>query len=300
MTLPPRVVVVVRESDYRMLVRRHSTAAAAAFFLQTRGQTLEALRGIDDAQERATGQVLASIPLSWRRNRVMRDALDRFLFEPEDVVVVVGQDGLVANVAKYLDGQPVIGVNPQPGRYEGVLVPWRVAEICRVLERRQAPGLPRCARTMVRATLDDGQTVDALNEVFVGHRSHQSARYEIVHAGRSATHSSSGVIVATGTGATGWARALVRAREGWASTLPEPGDRGLAYFVREAFPSVASSVDLTEGSVGETMPLELVSRMNDGGVLFGDGIEQDCLGFDWGRRVSITVAPRSLEWVPAP
>ena len=37
--------------------------------------------------------------------------LARFLFEPGDVVIVVGQDGLVANVAKYLDGQPVIGIN---------------------------------------------------------------------------------------------------------------------------------------------------------------------------------------------
>lgn len=28
---------------------------------------------------------------------------------PDDRIVVVGQDGLVANVANYLDGQPVIG-----------------------------------------------------------------------------------------------------------------------------------------------------------------------------------------------
>ena len=30
----------------------------------------------------------------------------------EDIVVVVGQDGLVANTLKYLQGQPVIAVNP--------------------------------------------------------------------------------------------------------------------------------------------------------------------------------------------
>ena len=42
----------------------------------------------------------------------MRGDLDRFLFEPDDLVVIVGQDGLVANVSKYLDGQPVVGINP--------------------------------------------------------------------------------------------------------------------------------------------------------------------------------------------
>ena len=36
---------------------------------------------------------------------------------------MVGQDVLVANVAKYLSGQPVIGVNPEPERNSGVLVP---------------------------------------------------------------------------------------------------------------------------------------------------------------------------------
>ncbi len=36
---------------------------------------------------------------------------------------------------------------------------------------------------MVRAELDDGQALLALNEVFVGHASHQSARYTIAYAG---------------------------------------------------------------------------------------------------------------------
>lgn len=32
----------------------------------------------------------------------------------QDIVVVIGQDGLVANTLKYLDGQPVIAINPDP------------------------------------------------------------------------------------------------------------------------------------------------------------------------------------------
>ena len=70
----------------------------------------------------ALAEVGASIPLDWRRGSVERGDLDRFLFEPDDLVVVVGQDGLVANVAKYLDGQPVLGLNPAPDLYDGVLV----------------------------------------------------------------------------------------------------------------------------------------------------------------------------------
>jgi hypothetical protein len=52
---------------------------------------------------------------------VDRDALDRFLFAPDDVVAIVGQDGLVPNVAKYLSGQLTFGINPDPAHYDGVL-----------------------------------------------------------------------------------------------------------------------------------------------------------------------------------
>ncbi len=47
--------------------------------------------------------------------------------------MVVGQDGLVANVAKYVQAQPVIGVDPLPGANAGVLVAHRGSEVSRLL-----------------------------------------------------------------------------------------------------------------------------------------------------------------------
>jgi hypothetical protein len=41
----------------------------------------------------------------------------------------------------------------------------------------------------------------------------------------------------------------------------------------------------------------VVSRMNEGGVVFSDGIEQDFVAFDWGRRVALTPADRALNLV---
>jgi hypothetical protein len=40
---------------------------------------------------------------------------------------------------------------------------------------------------MVQAELDDGQRLLALNEIFVGHRTHQSARYRLGF-GRASEH----------------------------------------------------------------------------------------------------------------
>jgi len=154
------------------------------------------------------------------------------------------------------------------------------------------------SRTMAEARLDDGQRLLALNEVFVGHRTHQSARYRIAVSGLAERQSSSGLIVSTGTGATGWARSVNLSR-GNALELPEPAEQALAFFVREAFPSVATGTEVTSGLIGRAEALRVISEMNEGGVIFGDGIEEDHLDFAWGQSVDVRVAGSSLTVVTA-
>jgi len=291
-TLAPRVVVVTRATPFEELLARHATRQQAEFFLKQRGQNLETVEQNHQRVKHALHEVQSTIPLDWRRNLVVRHELDRFLFEPDDTVVVVGQDGLVANVAKYLEGQPVVGINPTPDLFDGVLVPHNVQRGCHRLLAAGRRDFGREERTMVEVELDDGQKLCALNELFIGQRTHQSARYELSLGEQSALHSSSGVIVSTGTGATGWAHSIQLERHS-ALRLPEPTERLLCYFVREAFPSVATSTELTEGTVQSGEALSVTSRMEDG-VIFGDGIETDHLRFEWGIRANLRIASKTL------
>jgi NAD kinase len=292
----PRVVVVRRKTDYTLLLEQHGTHEQARFFLKTRDQDVDHVRERHEQVQRQLELVTGAIPNAWRRAQVDRSDLHRFLFEPEDLVVAFGQDGLVANLAKYLDGQPVIGINPEPERNDGVLVPCRAEHARDLMEATAAGAIALERRTMVCAELDDGQRLVALNEIFVGHRSHQSARYQIRWRSDDERQSSSGVVIATGTGATGWARSIHRQRH-TVVQLPTPQERRLAFFVREAFPSVATGTRLTDGELGDGDPLELVSRMDGGGVAFGDGIEDDRLTFGWGRRLSVGLAKKTLALV---
>lgn len=292
----PRAIVVTRASEYAALLARHGTRAQAAFFLERRGQSIEDLERRHALLERALDAVSRAIPPEWRRQRLDRGDLARFVFEPDDLVIAAGQDGLVANAAKYLDGQLVLGVNPDPERYDGVLVPHRPEAAARLLRAMAARRVEVEARTMVEARLDDGQRLLALNELFAGHRSHQSARYRIVLAGRQERQSSSGVIVTTGTGATGWARSINLERRR-PLDLPGPTDPAIAFFVREPFPSVGTGTSLDGALLREGAPLVLVSEMNDGGVLFGDGIEEDRIDFSWGTRVEVCPAEARLRLV---
>ena len=147
---------------------------------------------------------------------------------------------------------------------------------------------------MALAEREDGQRLLALNEVFVGHQSHQSAKYRIEVDGEEERHSSSGVICATGTGSTGWARSIVEQRK-LDIDLPFPTEASLAWFVREPFPSVYTGTELTWGFLSEGFQLVLHSEMGHGGVIFADGIEQDYLEFLSGQVVSISIAEDTLN-----
>jgi hypothetical protein len=288
------VVFVTRPTDYEQLVARHGTRDQARFFLETRGQKIEDLEGPDAAQGQALRLARAAVPADWRTAQVGRADFDRFLFGPEDIIVAVGQDGLVANIAKYLDGQPVLGVNPSPDRYDGVLVRLAAGRLKALLPATAARAVTLQNRAMVEASLDNGERLLALNEIFVGHRSHQSARYRIAVPDGAEDQSSSGLIVASGTGVTGWARSILEATGRQLVLTPE--ERAVAWLVREPFPSVATGTALRGGKLSGA-PVSIVSHMGEGGVIFADGIETDFVGFDWGRTVSIAPAAKALALV---
>lgn len=297
----PRIVLVTRRTPLELLLERFGTRGQAEFYLRSRGQSLDWADAVHEAQQRALAQVTAAIEVQQPRVRLDRDELDRFLFVASDLVLVVGQDGLVPNVAKYLRGQTVIGINPDPTRYDGVLCRHAAEATAALLRFALAPtvaGSPYRieTRSMALAQREDGQQLRALNEVFIGHASHQSARYRLRCGSQSERHSSSGLIAATGTGATGWARSITEQR-GLSVPLPAPHHPQLAWFVREPFPSVATGTSMNFGLLAAGEQLQLISEMDEAGVIFADGIEADRVEFLSGQGCTIGIAPEQLHLV---
>jgi hypothetical protein len=95
----PRLVIVNRRTELQELLDRHATRGQAEFFLRTRGRTLQDVQERHDRLTAALTTVRAAIPAEWRHAEVERADLSRFLLTPDDIIAVVGQDGLVANVA---------------------------------------------------------------------------------------------------------------------------------------------------------------------------------------------------------
>ncbi|HYH76340.1 MAG TPA: hypothetical protein VD841_02395 [Arthrobacter sp.] len=295
----PRIVIVHRRTELQELLDRHATRGQAEFFLRTRGRSIQDVQARHDRLAAALASLRAAVPAEWRQAEVERADLSRFLLTAEDIIAVVGQDGLVANAAKYLNGQPVIGIDPEPGANPGVLVRHSPHAAVGLLQEAALAGPAerlRCYElSTVTARLDDGQELSGLNEVFIGHASHQSARYLLTTpGGQTERQSSSGLIVSTGTGATGWCASIALERGG--RPLPAPADSTLAWFVREAWPSPITGTSLTEGALEAGQALR-ITVSSDQLVVFGDGMEDDRLTASWGQEITVQLGDRPLRLV---
>ncbi|MFT3868788.1 MAG: sugar kinase [Nibricoccus sp.] len=314
-----KIVLIVRETRLDELKARFNTVTQARFYVQRLGGDFNDYEAEDAAYRSAVTQAQQTLGQFGRVQVVHRTFLPNFIFGPEDIAVAVGQDGLVANTVKYLNGQPLIGVNPDPSRYDGQLLPFNVANLEKILPDVLRGRRPIKTVTMAKASLNNGQTLYAVNDLFIGPKSHGSARYTIKYAGQSERHSSSGVIVSTGLGSTGWFTSLITgarhiaeaSTSGWEFSHDrsvrdqqvEPDVRfawdadHLFFTVREPFPSKTTSATTVFGKVSLDVPLVIESHMPERGVIFSDGVETDFLEFNSGTEAQITPAERQGKLV---
>jgi NAD kinase len=297
-----KIILVVRQTRLDELIARFNTEGQARFYLEHLGADFSDYKLEDTMYKSAVIQAQQQLGTLGRLQVLDRSFIPNFLFGQDDTVVVLGQDGLVANTLKYLDEQLVVGINPDPSRWEGVLLPFRVGDLMKVLPEVLAGRRAVSEVTMARAELNDGQVLYAVNDLFIGARSHISARYRISSGKEEEQHSSSGIIVSTGLGSTGWFRSLMAGAAAIASALsgqevkaaaPFRRDAEYLYFtVREPFPSTTSQAGLVIGKVTAGEPLTVVSLMSESGVIFSDGIESDYLEFNAGTRAVIAPAAK--------
>ena len=109
-----KIVLVTRPTRLAELIARFNTASQARFYVEHLGADFSDYQQEDENYQSAVTKVSATLDALGRVQKLDRALLPNFLFAPDDTVVVLGQDGLVANTLKYLNGQPVLGVNPDP------------------------------------------------------------------------------------------------------------------------------------------------------------------------------------------
>jgi NAD kinase len=299
-----RIVLVTKKTPLDELTERFNSRAQARFYIEHGGASFDEYEVAHARYAAAVAAVRRGLPRGLKQHVIERGFLPNYVFAEGDLVVTVGPDGLVVNTAKYLRAQPLLAVNPDPSRVDGILLPFSPEEAGEWAALTAAGQAPLRQVTMARASLNDGQALYAFNDRFIGPRSHVSARYRLEYAGQAEDQSSSGIIVSTGAGSTGWLQSVINGAVGVAAgvtgiEIPPPAPESyrlpwetdeLYFSVREPFRSRTSAATLVFGKVTARQPLVLRSYMPENGVIFSDGLESDFISFNAGAVATIGLA----------
>ena len=325
-----KIVVITKKTPLEELIERFNTLSQARFYIEHSGQSFAEYEAFHNNYHAALSKLKRALPSEMKSQFIERGFLTNFLFGAKDLVITLGPDGLVVNTAKYLDGQFIMAVNPDSSRIDGILIPFLIDSIAERLETVLRGEFRHEEISMAKVKLDNGQTLYAVNDFFVGPKSHTCLRYTLKHAGRSEEQLSSGIIISTGAGSTGWFRAVMAGAEGIYLAFMNPAapagggrtekesktsggkdktqraslltrfDRSseeLVFMVREPFESKTSKAEMVFGKISGGSALTIISRTPYGGVIFSDGIESDYLEFNSGRTAVIGIAEKKVKLI---
>ncbi len=306
-----KIIIVTQKTWLDQLIERFNTKEQAKFYLEHQGINFSDYQNSHDVYHSSLKDVKRSIPKNQKYQVIDKSFLPNFLFNKDNLVVVLGRDGLVVNTAKYLEEQPILALNPDKSRIEGILLPFEASEFKQQLDMIKRGDASFNQITLAEASLNTGQSIIGVNDIFIGHQSHQSARYVIRFRDFEEQHSSSGIIVSTGLGSTGWYKSIITGALGIANSFrsldmepllehefKSPWDSNYLHFcVREPWSSKISGSNVIYGRINSNDTLEVESQMPEQGIIFSDGIEKDFLEFRSGTIARIFLSEKKTTIV---
>jgi NAD kinase len=291
-------IIVKNKTRLESLIERFNTKAQAKFYIESVGGNFDEYELEHEIFQISLISLQTQLSVVLKNKTVERTYLPSFIFSAKNLIIVIGQDGLVANTAKYSRGCPIIAVNPDKERYDGILLPFDTSDFIIGVENVLNNRFQSKTMRFAEAKLNDGQRLLAFNDLFIGASSHISARYKISFNQNTEEHSSSGLIISTQAGSTGWLSSIFNMAYGVTNMFekklkpkqPNLKDTELLFAVREPFQSIRTQTGITAGIINNQHQLKIESLMPNNGIIFSDGIETDFLKFNSGSIATIGIA----------
>lgn len=299
-------IIIKNKTQLETLIERFNTKAQAKFYIERSDGDFNDYEKEHGIFHNSLSTVERNLSTILKNKIVERSFLPSFIFNNKQVIVTVGQDGLVANTAKYAQQVPIVAVNPDQERFDGVLLPFNTSNFLVAVERVIQNKYNSKLTLFAEAKLNDGQRLLAFNDLFIGAASHVSARYKLTYNNSTEEQSSSGIIVSTQAGSTGWLSSIFNMNYGINKFLAKEKtkkkhaklkDNQLMFAVREPFASKRSQIETTAGIITTESKLIIQSFMPNNGLIFSDGVETDFLKFNSGSIVKIGIAVEKANLV---
>lgn len=320
-------IIVRSKTRLEALIERFNTKAQTKFYIESLGGNYEAYEREHDVFYQSLNSLQTQLSKYIKHKTIDKSYLPSYIFSDKNIIIVIGQDGLVANTAKYSNSLPMIAVNPDKQSYDGILLPFDTEDFVYGIEQVLSNKHQAKIVNFAEVKLNDGQSLLAFNDLFIGPASHISARYKISFNGMTEEQSSSGLIISTSAGSTGWLSSIFNMAYGISDQFeiknnspslkkiahkdisnnptdetkthhrPQLKNDELLFAVREPFKSIRTQTEIVAGIINQKSKLIIESMMPTQGIIFSDGVEKDFIKFNSGSIATVGLSTQYAELV---
>lgn len=209
-----------------------------------------------------------------------------------DIVAVVGGDGTVLDISRFLGSTPLVAINPSPATSTGNFCATTAEGFPGILQRILDRSMVPLELTRLIVTVDGRRfSQPALNDALLANVvPSATSRYIVTVEGSSEQQKSSGVWISTAAGSTG----AIFSAGGMRRPVSE---HGLQYLVREPCAGRRDTYSLKGGLLGPE-GITFVSRMIRGGIYLDGRRSAIRVEFGWVVRVTPDGTPLRLFMDP--
>jgi len=212
------------------------------------------------------------------------------LCKNKDLVIVVGGDGTFLRAAHHIDDTPIFAVSSDVRYNEAFYAqatPNNFVKKFKLLLKGKfrIRKMPR-----LEAKINGNKLpYPAVNEIFFGSRHpYHTSRYVIKVKGKSEFQKSSGVLITTSSGSTGWAKSAAKGKL-------KIQKNGFGYVVREPYLGRLTKSKLLKGSLSAKEKIRITSQMH-AGIVVVDSSEKSHKFLD-GDKLEVTISKKPLNYV---
>ncbi len=211
------------------------------------------------------------------------------------LVIILGGDGYFSYVSHYIDDQLVIGVKADPKKSSAVLYELDVDDFINFYPMLLQGNFTIANWTRLRAVINAKPIKElSLSDIFVGARlSVDMSRYVIYYKGVQEEQKTSGILVSTGTGSTGWWKKLNLTQQRRMGTFARTS-RTARFVVRDEPSSRLSGYKIVSGKIKPDEVLKIRSLVDDG-VVSPDSYSSLMYPFPAGDTVEISISDNPLR-----
>lgn len=229
---------------------------------------------------------------------IIGEHLNHQTIKKYDAVVALGGDNYFQYVARFLKNTPIIGVNSDPTNSEGAILNFNTQTFKSLLPKLIQGTYRVKPWTRLKATVN-GKIIKALavSEIYIGAKERLTcSRYHIELDNIGEEHKDSGIIIATGTGSTGWYRSAASCAHNKSKSF-SPTSPKAQFICTEVYHGKLNGMKLIRGTLYPGKVLKITWFAHGKGIVNIDSEPRGSLHYlDRGEGATVEIS-RTPLWV---